>query len=55
MIGYVARMLRHLFYERSYARYYSSAAWERVSWKAVHQHRAEERHAATVPARAAAS
>ena|SRR3989440_1841338 len=29
MIGYVARMLRHLFYERSYARYYSSAAWEK--------------------------
>jgi trans-aconitate methyltransferase len=29
MIGYVARILRHLFYERSYERYYSAAAWER--------------------------
>ncbi len=29
MIGYVTRILRHLFYERSYERYYSSAAWEK--------------------------
>jgi branched-subunit amino acid ABC-type transport system permease component len=29
-----------------------SAAWQRVSWKAAHQHRAEERHAVTAPARA---
>jgi trans-aconitate methyltransferase len=28
MIGYVARILRHVFYERSYARYYSAAVWE---------------------------
>lgn len=28
MIGYVTRILRHLFYERSYGRYYSAAVWE---------------------------
>jgi trans-aconitate methyltransferase len=29
MIGYVARVLRHLFYERSYERYYSADTWEK--------------------------
>jgi trans-aconitate methyltransferase len=28
MIGYATRILRHLFYERSYERYYTAGTWE---------------------------